>query len=83
LTDQGLHVDGQLHRYDEFRAFGVRRDGALWQIVLIPVKRFGLSLTMYIQEEQGESIVDALGARLPMENVQADAVDKLIRKLKI
>jgi len=83
LTDEGLTIENQLRPFSEFSAFGVRHDGALWQLVLIPVQRFGLGVTMFINEDQGEAIVDALGARLPMENLKNDLLDKLIRKLKI
>lgn len=82
LTSQGLYIEDQLHAFSDFRAFGVRQEGALWTLVLIPVKRFGLSVTMFITEDQGEAIVDAFGTVLPMENVQPDLVDKITRKLK-
>ncbi len=82
LTSQGLYIEDKLHSFNEFRAFGVRQEGALWTLVLIPVKRFGLSVTMFINEEQGEAIVDAFGTVLPMENVQPDLVDRITRKLK-
>jgi len=83
LTDAGLTIEGQLHPFSEFRAFGVRRAGATWQLVLIPVKRFGASVTMFIHESQGEEIIDELGVRLPMEDVKNDLMDNLIRRLKI
>jgi hypothetical protein len=83
LTGEGLFVEDKLRPYSEFRAFGVRQDGPLWSIVLIPVKRFGMSTTMFITEDQGEKIVDAIGRVLPMENVQPDLVDRVIRRLKL
>ena len=83
LTDEGLHIENQLHAFSEFRAFGVRKEGPLWSIILIPTKRFGLSVSMYITEDQGEAIVDALGSVLPMENVQPDMVDRIITRLKL
>ena len=83
MTDSGITMDEKLHPFSEFRAFGVQPVGAMWQLVLIPVKRFGINVTMFIQEDQGEQIVDALGARLPMEDVKNDLVDNIIRRLKI
>ncbi|MCL2173857.1 hypothetical protein FWH58_00955 [Candidatus Saccharibacteria bacterium] len=83
LTDEGLTVENQLHPFSEFRAFGVRRDGAMWQLVLIPVQRFSFSLTVFIHDDQGEAIVDALGARLSMEEIKTDWLDRLVNKLKI
>ena len=83
LTESGLTIDGQLHPFSEFRAFGVHQDGALWQLTLIPVKRFGAAVTMFISAEQGEMIVDILGARLPMESISTHPIDKLARLLKL
>ena len=83
LTEQGITIDGELHLFAEFRAYGVREIGALWELVLIPVKRFGLGYTAFIQEDQGEAIVDALGARLPMEKVEDTWIDRLSRAMKL
>lgn len=83
LSGDGLSIDNQHYPLNSFRAFGVRRDGALWQLVLIPIKRFSLSVTMFINEDQGEQIVDFLGTLLPMEEVKADFVDDLSKKLKL
>lgn len=83
LTDNGISIQGILHPFEEFRAFGVRQVGGLWELSLIPVKRFGMSNTMFIHEDQGENIVDALGSRLPMEEVEESWIDKIAHKLKI
>ena len=83
LSDAGVSIDGNLRSYSEFRAFGVRHDGVFWQLVLIPVTRFGMSVTIFINEDQGEQIVDIIGARLPMEETKHDFVDKLVRRLKL
>jgi uncharacterized membrane protein YhaH (DUF805 family) len=83
LDNDGLTIENQLHPYSEFRAFGVHHDIAMWQLVLIPVKRFGMSIEIFINDDNGEAIVDFLGARLPMEDVRANSLDKLVHKLKI
>jgi membrane protein implicated in regulation of membrane protease activity len=83
LTNQGITIENQLHRFSDFRAFGVHQDGALWQLTLIPIKRFGLSVTMFIHDDQGEKIIDTLGSRLPMEATKTDIIDKVVHKLKI
>ena len=83
LDDEGLMIEGQRYPFDAFSAFGVCQDGALWRLTLIPVKRFGFAVTMYIHDDQGEKIVDALGARLPMQEVKIDLLDKIVHKLKI
>ena len=83
LSSEGLKIDEAKHGFNEYRAFGVKKDGALWQLVLLPVKRFGLPTAMFINEDQGEKIVDFVGARLPMEKVEMDTADKISRRLKL
>ena len=83
LTESGITIDGQLHDFSQFRAFGVLQNGSVWQLVLIPTKRFGTNITAFINSDQGERIVDEFGARLPMEKVSTHPVDKLSRLLKL
>ena len=83
LDSTGLTEDNKLHKYDEFRAFGILKEGSNFSAVLIPKKRFGLSVKVYFPEGSGEAIVDALGARLPMEEVKLDILDKIVNFLRI
>ena len=58
-------------------------DGGSFAIVLTPRKRFSPRVTVYFPQENGEAIVDAFGARLPMEEVKLDLLDKIVRALRI
>lgn len=83
LTNSGIIIDGKLYPFKDFRSFGVRQLDAMWQLILLPIKRFGVSTTIFIHEDQGEEIVDILGAVLPMEEVKIDTIDKIVHKLKM
>ena len=80
---QGLYVDEKLHHYDDFKAFGMIRDGEHYSIMLIPRKRFSPGVSVYFPEEVGEQIIDILGKRLPMENLKLDTIDIIVRKLRL
>ncbi|MBC7459220.1 hypothetical protein H7200_00715 [Candidatus Saccharibacteria bacterium] len=80
---QGLYVGERLYHFDDFKAFGVIRDGEHHSIMLIPTKRFAPGVSVYFPEESGETIVDILGQRLPMENLKLDIIDILVRKLRL
>jgi hypothetical protein len=82
LTAQGLDIDGRHYSYHDFRAFAVVQDGPLYSILLIPVKRFMPSVTVYFPEEHGEAIVDFLGQILPMEEHGLDLMEQLARRLR-
>ena len=83
LSSKGLHVNDQLYSFSEFKGFGVVRDGKEYSVILIPIKRFRLGVSVYFPEEAGEVIVDMLGTRLPMQKLNLDIVDQIIRKLRI
>jgi len=83
LGSQGLHVNDQLYPFGDFKAFGVIHDDLEYSIMLLPRKRFQLGVSVYFPEEAGEAIVDALAARLPMQERHLDVFDKIIHKLRI
>ena len=83
LSNKGLQIDDKVHDFDQYKAFGVLKDGSYFSIILIPKKHFAPAATVYFPENQGESIVDLFGSYLPMQEVKLDAVDRLIRKLRI
>jgi hypothetical protein len=83
LSRQGLHVNDRLYSFAEFKGFGVIHDADEYSIMLIPIKRFKPGVYVYFPEEAGEAIVDMLAARLPMQELHPDLVDRVIRKLRI
>lgn len=83
LSDDGLVVDEKLHKFENFKSFGVIRDGDDFSVMLIPTQRFQPGITVYFPEESGEAIVDMLGSRLPMKDLKLDAVDRLVRLLRL
>jgi hypothetical protein len=80
---QGLYVGERLYHFDEFKAFGLIRDGEHHSIMLIPRKRFSPGVSVYFPEEAGEQIVDILGQQLPMEDLKLDIIDVVVRKLRL
>lgn len=83
LNQDGLKEGKIKHPFDNFRAFGIVKEGSHYSAVLIPKKRFGINVKVYFPEGSGEAIVDNLGARLPMEEVKPDLLDKLVNFLRI
>ena len=83
LNKSGLTEGNRLHKYEDFRTFGILKEGSNFSAILIPKKRFALSVKVYFPETNGEAIVDALGARLPMEEVKLDFLDKIVNFLRI
>lgn len=82
LSDKGLSEGNKLYNYEDYKSFGVVMEGEKPSIVLTPRKRFSARVTIYFPSEQGEEIVDAFGARLPMEEVKMDFLDRLVKFLR-
>jgi len=83
LDNEGLTEGTKLYKYEDFKAFGILKEENHFSAVLIPKKRFGLQVKVYFPGGSGEAIVDQLGARLPMEEVKLDVLDKLVNFLRI
>ena len=83
LTDKGISEGNKLHEFEKFKSFGVLIEDGHCSIVLTPKKRFAPRETIYLHQAQGEEIVDAFGAKLPMEEVKLDVLDKIVRFLRI
>lgn len=83
LDSTGLFEGARKYNFVDYRAFGVLAEGGNFAIVLTPRKRFSGRVKVYFPAEQGEQIVDAFGAHLPMEAVKLDFIDKLINFLRI
>lgn len=82
LSADEIMIDNKRFEYRDFRSFGILQDGPLYSVVLAPNKRFMPTVKMYFPQELGEGIVDLLGARLPLEPVEQDFMDRLMRKLR-
>ena len=83
LSNKGLFEGNIEHSYDNYRAFGILKEGTHFSAILIPKKRFSLSTKVYFPEGSGEQIVDILGSHLPMEEVKLDFLDKIVNFLRI
>ena len=83
LSTHGVYMGENFHSYDEFRAFGILQEENVYSIILLPKKRFSPSTTIYFNKEDGEKITDIIGVRLPMEEVQLDIIDRIVRKMKL
>lgn len=82
LGEQGLQIDNKFYSLQDFRAFGIVHDGALYSVTLLPVKRLMPSVNIYFEEKDGEKIVDILGLFLPMEHIEPDPIDRLMHRLR-
>ncbi|PID32984.1 hypothetical protein CR969_03190 [Candidatus Saccharibacteria bacterium] len=83
ISPKGIYIADKLYDFSEFKAFGVVEHQGQHSISLLPIKRFSPELTIYFPADKGEKIVDMLGARLPMQEVKLDLLEKIIHLIKL
>ncbi|MDO4712975.1 MAG: hypothetical protein Q4B05_03685 [Candidatus Saccharibacteria bacterium] len=83
ISPKGVYVGDKLYDFSEFRSFGLIEYQSQHSAVLLPVRRFSPAVTLYFSAQEGEQVVDMLGARLPMQPMQPDILEKLIRIIKL
>ena len=83
LSRKGLHINDKLFAFSQFKSFGVLTHNGLNSVVIVPRKRFQLGQTLYFPTEVGEQLVDMLASRLPMKEVEPNAIDRLLARLHL
>lgn len=81
LSENGVSINTNQYTFKEFKAFGVREEGAFYSIILIPVKRLSPAVNLYFAEDQAEDILNILGDHLPVEKIPPDPFENFMRKL--
>jgi hypothetical protein len=82
LDDGGLTIGPKFYPYAGFRSFAVMDEGAFSSVVFMPLKRFAPLVTIYYDPKDEENIVGLLSDRLPMEERQKDAVERLMWRIR-
>jgi hypothetical protein len=80
--DRGITVENKFYPYESFRSFSLIHEASWSTIDLEPTRRFMPRLSILINDEQGDSIVDLLTNNLPREDRSPDTIEKLTRYLR-
>lgn len=78
----GVTISDKFYPYDSFHSFSVIPEGAFSSIVMMPLNRFSVPLTIYFANEDQEAIAGIMALQLPYEQRRRDAVDNLMRKIR-
>jgi len=82
LDERGVRIENKFYPYTMFRSFNLVDEGALGSIILMPLKRFMMSITLYFDPNDEEKILNVLSRVLPVENRGHDPVDRFMRKVR-
>lgn len=82
LLPTTIKIGPKTYSYDDFKTFSIIQDGALFSVLLEPIKRFMPPLSIYFAPEDGERIFDTLAGHIPHQERQPDPVDRLMRRIR-
>ena len=82
LDAYGLTIGNRQYRYDEFRSFMVVPEGAFLSVELMPLKRIAMTVTMFLDPQDEDRVLDMLSLYLPMEESRTNLTDSLMRRIR-
>ena len=82
LSDEGVHIDGKLYPFVEFRSFGVIPDEEWHSIDLEPAKRLSIRRVILFDTKDFDEIVGHLELHLPREDRPLDMIERITRYVR-
>lgn len=82
LTNKGIKIGQRTYSYSMFKSFSVFREGNLSSINFEPIKRLMPPISAYIEPQNEQKAIDAIGDHLPYEEHKLDVMDRLARRLR-
>jgi hypothetical protein len=82
IDSRGVHIGNRTYPFNMFRTFSVVEEGAIRSILLMPMQRFNLPISVYYDPADEDKIVEALGSYLPHQDRQPAAIDNFMRKIR-
>ena len=79
----GLAVGPRVYSIGTFKSFGTSQEGALQVIVLAPMKRFNLPITLYCPPDDYEKIANTLSNYLPFAPVTNTGLEQLMHRVRL
>lgn len=82
VGSRGIVIGQKQYPYGMFKSFSVIQEGPIRSIFLMPVKRFNPPMSLYYPPAGEQQILQALGAHLPQEAREQDAIDRFMHKIR-
>jgi hypothetical protein len=82
INSSGITVQTKLFSYDAFKSFEIVEDSIIPNIVLMPLKRFMPSLSIYLDPTTQEEVVKILSDCLPQDFHQQDLIERFVQRVR-
>ena len=82
LTLKIIKIDQKQYFLEGYRSFSVVPEGDANSIILMPMKRFSVPVTILYPSDVEAKILDILSAILPQADYQHDVIDQLLHRIR-
>lgn len=82
IDPTGLTIQAKNFNYESFKSFAVVEDSVLPGVVLMPLKRFMPSLSVFLDPASKEEVIKILSERLPQDTHHRDFVDRFMQRIR-
>ena len=82
LSSEGIHIEGKLYPFADFRSFGVLPADEWHSIDLEPAKSFRPRMGLLFDAEDVDEIVGHLEQHLPRADRQLDVIERITKYLR-
>ncbi len=82
VEGNAIRVGNKVYALSDFKSFSFSEDATIIEVSMVPLKRFMPMVTIHVDPEQVDSLIDHLVAYLPMEQHKADPMDGLLKRLR-
>jgi len=82
LDNVGLTIQTNLFNYDSLKSFMVIENSPIPNIILLPLKRFMPSMSIYLDPSSEEKVIKILSDRLPQDFHEQDFVERFMIRIR-
>jgi len=82
IDHHNLKINEKTYSFDDFSTFSISREGGIFNLTLMPLKRFMPTLSIYFAPDDHDQIVNILGSILPYEERRPDLIDSISKRLR-
>lgn len=82
INDSGITIQTKIFGYDTFKSFEIVEDSVLPNVILMPLKRFMPSLSIYLDPASQEEVIKVLSEHLPQDVRQQDFIERFTQRIR-
>lgn len=82
ILPSGVHIGQRRYEYERLKSFSLVHEGPVRAIIITPLQRFSLPISIYFASEDEQKIVDTLSNYLPYEERDHDIIDRAMKKIR-